>query len=206
MTRFIRDWPMRWHAKIPLILPADAQQAATLLRLSNDVARFAAFTSYQPIRDVDWQASPPRLFAEDENLVGASVKSQQGTIVHELVHAASASLTGPATPVWLQEGLAEWIRLGKPVSKADATVAKTLPDGAAFNSSDGQTLTNAYASATAAVEFLAGAKGADAPLKLLEAMGSRRVTVGSPAYNTDQAMQETTGWTLTQFESAWRSN
>jgi hypothetical protein len=206
MTRFQSRWTLPWSGKIPIILPASPDQAARLLRTSTDVANFSAFTSYTPTRDDGWQASPPRLFAQEGNLATASEQSQIDTIVHELTHAAASRVTGPNTPVWMQEGLAEWIRLDKPNSvllRPGST--KRLPESALFSTRDATELSRAYNEATAAMTFLAAAKGSDMPIRLFESLGARRVVVGSPSYNADQAMRASTGWSSEEFVSAWRN-
>lgn len=206
VNRFDTEWPLPWSHKIPVIVPATPQQAAKLLRTSNEVENFSAFTSYFPIRDTGWDASPPRLFAEEDNLANQSDSMQTGTLVHELTHAATAQLTGPNTPIWVQEGLAEWIRLGKPTSvslREGAT--KTFPSDDAFRTSDASALSRAYNEATVAMTFLAKSKGPDAPVKLFEEMGKRRVAIGSPSYNADQALLASTGWNTQQFLEAWQA-
>lgn len=205
MTRFDRAWPLDWSGKIPIIIPESADQAARLLRTSTQVSNFSAFTSYTPTRDVDWQASPPRLFAQEENLAAQSVASQVDTIVHELAHAATADLAGPNTPTWMQEGLAEWIRLGKPTSVSlREGSTKRLPASEDFATRDAVRLSAAYNEATAAMAFLASVKGMNAPIRLIEEAGKRRSVVGSPSFNADQALHATTGWTTAEFVDAWQ--
>jgi hypothetical protein len=206
ISRFDQAWPLPWSGKIPIVLPASPDQAARLLRTSTDVANFSAFTTYTPTRDNDWQASPPRMYAQEGNLAKASRQSQIDTIVHELVHAASAPLTGPNTPIWMQEGLAEWIRLGKPTSvKLREGSVKTLPESEEFATRDSADLSRAYNRSTVAMAFLANSKGSAAPFDLFVETGKKRSVIGSPSFNADEAMKDVTGWSTRQFVETWGS-
>ena len=204
MTQFQSEWTLPWSQKLPIIVPSSPEQAAKLLRTSDEVENFSAFTSYTPVRDNGWEASPPRLFAEEDNFANASAESQIGTIVHELTHAATAPFTGPNTPIWVQEGLAEWIRLDKPTSVSLRNGATTtLPSGVAFRTSDAAALSRAYNEATVAMAFLASTKGPDVPVQLVQEAGKRKVVIGSPSYNADAALKEATGWSTQEFLAAW---
>jgi hypothetical protein len=205
MDLFEVEWPLPWSGRIPIVVPASPDQAARLLRTSTDVANFSAFTSYTPTRDDDWRASPPRLFAQEGNLSVASVQSQIDTIVHELTHAAAAPVTGPNTPIWMQEGLAEWIRLDKPTSVyLREGSQRRLPESSSFSTRDAGELSRAYNEATAAMAFLAAAKGSDAPIRLFLEAGKRKAVIGSPNHNADEAMRAATGWTTAEFVAAWQ--
>ena len=205
MAKFQQRWPQPWSQRIPIIVPASPQEAASLLDTPADVAQFVAFVSYRTSREPQWTVGAPRMFAQEANLSVNSDESQQDTIVHELAHAATSSMTGPFTPQWLHEGLAEYVRLGKAADIAPGTTGKLeLPPAQAFAGS-GAELQNAYRDAASAVSFLASIKGSDAPLGVFEAIGSRRLVAGTPAFNTNDAFRSVTGISLDDFIAQWNA-
>lgn len=203
MVRFARSWSLPWSQRVPLIVPSDAEQARALLQASNDVGRYSAFVAFGSERDGSgtWRTTAPRMYAQDANLAGQSDAQQVDTIVHELTHAAASVVTGPFTPTWLQEGLAEWVRLGRPGAVAPPTSRVELPEAAAFAGGD---LRRSYGLATSAVAALSASYGADAPLRLLVELGARRLQAGSPAAILDGALRSVIGVGVTDFVARWQ--
>jgi len=97
---------------------------------------------------------------------------------HELTHVAVGSHDDLA-PVWLSEGLAEWVsvrplapedrRLPDAALKAAESGAADLPDDDSFNDEDSQAH---YGLAWWAVEYVADSYGDEAPWLLLDALGA----------------------------------
>jgi hypothetical protein len=115
------------------------------------------------------------------------------TLVHELVHAAAYPVAARA-PVWLHEGLAEWVAHGR---RPPATVVGSdgrLPTDAELAGPAPQV---SYGEAESAVAFLAAERGPDAPWRLLA-----RVGAGASA---DTALAEVWGGDQGAFETAWAS-
>ncbi len=204
MAVFTSRWTQPWSGKIPIVIASTPEQASALLRTTLDVNKFVAFVAYTPIRDGDtWSVTAPRMYAQDQNLATQSRSQQIGDLVHELTHAATAQMSGPFTPVWLHEGLAEWVRLGKSTSVSSVrSNLGSLPNNADFASANPATLGGAYASANAAVTYLASTRGVDAPVNAMKEIGARRVVAGSPAYNADVAFRSSVGVGLSDFEAA----
>ncbi|WP_028644504.1 hypothetical protein [Nocardioides sp. URHA0020] len=103
---------------------------------------------------------------------------------HELTHVAVGSHDDQA-PVWLSEGLAEWVsvrplapedrRLPGAALRAAEAGAGDLPDDASFNDDDSQAH---YGLAWWAVEYVADSYGDDAPWLLLDALAEPGVDPG----------------------------
>lgn len=199
MNTFDSRWTLPWSSKIPLIDPDTTNQANAMV--GQDISGLVALVTYAPLRDAGWDITAPRLIVNDTQLENAPANQQQSTLVHELTHAASVPLAGPLTPRWVHEGLAEWVRLGMPNNANPGTANPVLPADSDFASP--ATINQAYTAATSAMSFVDSLVGPSGPAKLFEAIGERRLNVGSPSFNMDQAMQEVTGLTLQQFEAKW---
>ena len=186
-----------------MIDPGSAEESARLVRGVGDVANFAAFTIYTPQQNDGYKTSAPRVFAQDVNLAKNSQNAQRDTLVHELTHYAAASLAGPYTPKWVQEGLAEWIRLQKPSYVAVTEDKPALPTGADFGSNNGDQISRAYRSSASVMAFVDSLNGKTGPTDFFQNLGARRLDVGSPAYNVDQSLQESFGLSTAEFTAAW---
>lgn len=207
MTRLDRTVSLDWSRRVPIVIVDSAEEAADLLDTHADTADFVAFVSYRLVRDQGFAADAPRLYVQDANLASNPRESQVGTFVHELMHAATSTQAGPFTPVWLQEGLAEWVRLGKPFAFAQAVGVeapeRSLPTPAAFSAS-GTEMQDAYRNATSAVATLSARHGPEAPLRLFGATGARSMQPGTPSWNLDEAFRSTFGGSLDSFVDEWR--
>lgn len=202
MDEFRRRWSVPWSERVPLIVPSSAEETQRLLRTRTDPAGFVAFLTYNPVREgTTWTITAPRLYAQDANLAHQTEAEQVSTLVHELVHAAAAPLTGPFTPIWLQEGLAELVADGRTTAIPPPQGAPVvLPDGSAFSTGD---VGNAYGAALSAVSFLAERFGPQAPVRTFQAIGAVRVVAGSAAYNADAAFRSVAGMSFAEFTAAW---
>lgn len=200
---FSARWSPPWSGRVPLLVPGSPEEVGRILHTTADVANFSAFTVYIPYRDSVWQTSAPRLYAQEANLAGQSRAQQVQTMVHELVHAASAQLSGPFMPTWTHEGIAEWIRLGKPARHHPPSGEVKLPTPEAFTSGDLNKLRSAYSLSTSAVAYVAETNGTNAPIALFEAIGRARSVPGSSSYNVNAALVSTIGQSIEQFEQSW---
>ncbi|MEP9365342.1 hypothetical protein ABLE68_20415 [Nocardioides sp. CN2-186] len=126
---------------------------------------------------------------------GAGAARERDRLVrHELTHVAIGTRDDDA-PVWLSEGLAEWVSV-RPLAPEDrrlpdaALVAAEegsddLPDDDTFNDDDSQAH---YGLAWWAVQYVADAYGDDAPWQLLDAMDE-------PGADPDTVLREQFGTT-----------
>lgn len=125
---------------------------------------------------------------------GEPGRERDRLVRHELTHVAIGTRDDDA-PVWLSEGLAEWVSV-RPLAPEDrrlpdaALVAAEdgtddLPDDATFNDDDSQAH---YGLSWWAVEYVAQAYGDDAPWQLLDAMDE-------PGADPDTVLREQFGTT-----------
>ncbi len=193
--RFRATWTQPWSGRIPIIVPSSREQAQRLIGDAANIGNLVAFVVFSPVRTPDYAVSAPRMYA---GLVGNDQRSRASRVddlVHELVHAATAADTGPFTPVWLQEGWAEYIRLQRPSPNIPTgPLLQALPAGGAFSASNPVELRKAYDTSLVAVARLAAREGPSAPGRYLAALKARSASPGSPAYNADVAARDTFGY------------
>ena len=100
---------------------------------------------------------------------------------HELAHSFVASRTGNNCPVWLHEGIAQWLEGGEP-GRDDATLAALARTGqlpnlltleGPFRGMSEAQATNAYATSLAAVAHILRLRGEAGLLRLVAALSDR---------------------------------
>ncbi|HEX2698593.1 MAG TPA: hypothetical protein VHM89_00110, partial [Acidimicrobiales bacterium] len=156
--------------------------------------------------DGGWTATAPRVFVQDARLGDYSRPAQVETMVHELVHFASAPLSGPFIPAWVHEGVADWVATGRPAGeRRPAGGDALLPRDYEMSTGSSVAIVRAYRESRAAVSLLAGRRGADAPPAFFAGLGDVRTGPGSVDHNVDAALRATEGLSLGELEAAWAS-
>ncbi|GAA4720038.1 hypothetical protein [Nocardioides conyzicola] len=138
---------------------------------------------------VSFPAGAGTRFVLNPRVIGSPGADRDRLVRHELTHVAVGTHDDTA-PVWLSEGLAEWVSV-RPLAPEDRrlpdaalTAAEAgvgdLPDDASFNDDDSQAH---YGLAWWAVEYVADSYGEDAPWLLLDALAE-------PGADEDQVLDE----------------
>jgi hypothetical protein len=197
-------WDQPWAKRIPMILPGDSDELEILLQSTVDLDKFVAFVGYGAVRDDSWEGTAPRIYIQDENLGGYGRPFQVETLVHELTHAAAASVAGPGIPSWVHEGVAEWEAAGQPMTPSRPP-SDTLPHDHQFTTGSSTSIVAAYAASRSAIVALAARAGRTAPAALIAAMGAVKVAPGSDEHRTSAALQQVAGITLAEFTSSWQA-
>lgn len=197
-------WTQPWSGRIPMIVPSSTEQLEELLQSTIDLDKFVAFVSYGFVRDTGFEATAPRLFVQDATFFRNSRRFQVQTLVHELVHAATAGSTGPFTPVWLHEGLAEWLATGRSSSTRPPKGSDgTTPRSYEFTTGSQDDIVRAYAEARTLTAALARTHP---PVELFKALGEARVAPGDEDYHVDAAMRRLFGIGTADLEAQWRGS
>ncbi|HEX9682295.1 MAG TPA: hypothetical protein VGA13_04390 [Acidimicrobiales bacterium] len=203
--RFDSLWDRSWSGRLPLILPGSVAELERILQSTFDLTSFVAFVAYDADRDDgDFATSAPRIYIQDQNLSRHPEAFQLETLVHELVHAASAEMAGPFSEAWVQEGLAEWITDGRPDGRPSPPAGSdgVMPDNFEFTTGAQGSILAAYGESKAAFAAIARAAGGPAPVDFFAAVGSRRAHPGTSDYNTGAALASVTGLTLDDLRNA----
>jgi len=190
LERFDQNWTDPWSGKVVMIVPASKSDIEALLQPVIDVSKFVAFTTLGIDRTNGWEVVAPRIVAQEANLALRDPQRQVEIIMHELAHVTSIPATGPATPLWAHEGLAEWVSSGRPTT-TDGDLR--LPDLHRFRTGSTADIREVYNQAAATMAQLAGTFGDSAPWELFRGIGAERRSAGTADYVLDQVIREMTG-------------
>lgn len=203
---FAGRWDQAWSGRFPVILPGSVDELERLLESTVDLDKFVAFAGYGVEEDGEsgWSATAPRVYVQDDRLGRYPRPDQVETLVHELVHLASAPLSGPFVPAWLHEGVADWLATGRPTAeRRPAGGDARLPRDYEMSTGSAAAIIRAYRESRSAVSLLAGRRGGDAPSAFFARLGAVRVAPGSVDHNVDATLRDAEGMTLGELEAAW---
>ncbi len=188
LVRFDSEWTRPWAGSVAVMVPSDLAEVERLLRPTIDASKFVAFTTLDiELARVDvvagsptggWDVVAPRIVAQESNFGRRSKESQIDILVHELAHVASVQSSGPMTPLWMHEGLADWVTAERPTSGSDGD-AVVFPDLHLFRTGSVSQIGSVYDQASKTMAQLAGSYGVDAPVALFEEVGSARFVPGT---------------------------
>ena len=197
-------WDLPWSEKIPLVLPGSIDELEEILQSTIDLDKFVAFVAYSPLREGGYEVTAPRIYIQDRNLSRYNRSFQVETLVHELVHAASVPIAGPHIPVWVHEGLADWVATGRAVNERKPSGSDgRLPRDHEFSIGSQESIIRAYAESRSAVSKLAGSKGLGAPTALIRGAGEAKSAPGNTDHHVDAALRRAVGFGFGDLETLW---
>ena len=195
-----------------VVVPAQRADLALLLgRSISSLQRIAAVTM---TGTGDGQPGADRVWINRSAFEGLSGVGRDIVLRHETTHLALGAASSDATPLWLEEGMAELVGYrgsGVPldVAAADVLAAASagrlptaLPDTAAFNG-DSPELGSAYHQAWTACLWLATQLGDAGLVGLYQATAAGHAT--DPEVNADAALARA-GLTRPQLVAGWRAD
>ena len=202
-----RAWGAGWSQHVVIVVPRTVKQLQSALgRTAESLEDIAAVTSTQAATG---ESGAVRVWLNTPTMQGLSSVGREIVVRHEVVHVATDSGSTDATPLWLEEGLAEYVGyentgVGRAVAVGGAIDAvrdghefSHLPTEDDFAGSD---LSVAYESALVACDELAGDGGIARLVKIykLTAQGA-----GSSDENMSAAIHHVYGINLDDFVRRW---
>jgi hypothetical protein len=213
-------WGEGWSRRAVVFVPATQREMAAIIDTNSDLNQIAAVATAELSNGQARSAVGDRVIVNPANFVRLDELGRQVVMTHELTHVASRAYTGPALPVWLVEGLADYVGYldtGLPVRVAATELAAevqrghvpaTLPADAAFDGSDPR-LAQVYEEAWLACRLIVADYGQDALVRLYRTVG---VAAAPPGGNTSgpgsplaTAMVGQLHLSLAAFTARWRS-
>jgi hypothetical protein len=210
-------WGKDWNSHVVIVTPSTNSEFARLLLRSSDkgLDQVAAIT--QGVIEPDRRAEGDRVVINPRAFTALQPLGRRVVITHELTHIAARSSTTSPTPIWLTEGMADYVGYSG-LGLARARVAsellvlvragkgpKALPTDADFDPSKGK-IAPSYSASWLAVSRLVDLYGQARVVAFYRAVGS------TPAGGTDQPTSEAVaaaafphafGVTQTQFVDRW---
>jgi hypothetical protein len=123
----VRDvWTPEWAGRLVLVVPGTAAQMAEQVgHETSNVAQVAAITD-GPF-GLDGRAGADRIVVNPTAFAGLEPKGRQVVLSHEATHVAIRATTTGSVPMWLSEGMADYIGY-RGVDVPRAVVAEALLD------------------------------------------------------------------------------
>lgn len=209
-------WGSSWRQGVVVLVPSSAKEMQELLGSTDDLSQIAAVATAELAGGSGgFDPSSDRVLVNPDTFGRLGQLGRQVVLTHEVTHVATRRATGPAMPVWLAEGLADYIgyqavdlplalsarELRKDVRAG--TVPTTLPADEDFSGANAK-LAQAYEQSWLAVRLLADRYGEDAMLRVYRAVGAARDV--EPTAAVDQALRAEVGLTLTAFTEDWQDS
>ncbi|WP_017238845.1 hypothetical protein [Streptomyces sp. SS] len=206
-------WGGSWAGRIVVLVPASVEAMGRLLGGSAaDYRGIAAVTTGEtgggPLAPADRVIVNPDAYA----LLGAF--GRQLVLTHETTHVATRVQTTKATPVWLSEGLADWVAYrgtGRTPAQAAPELRRAvragelparLPDDADFAfGGDADALARAYEGGWLACELIAERWGAGKLTAFYRAVGAHPGREGA----VEKALHDVLDTTPERFTADWRA-
>lgn len=199
-------------ARVAVIVPDDQREMAALVGERLVLSAIAAVATADSVDPVHGRALGQRVVVNPANIDRLGVLGRQVVIQHEVTHLATRGWTGPGTPIWLTEGVAEWVGYadsGLPARQVGDELRAalrgrwrgTLPTTGDFRG-ESPRLALAYEEAWSACRLIARRVGPAGLLRFYRAVG----TAADPAAAVDAQLRKTLGVSAAQFTAQWRAS
>ncbi|GAA4625535.1 hypothetical protein GCM10023196_030080 [Actinoallomurus vinaceus] len=204
----------RWSREVVALAPATEQEAEELVgdvRNLGDIAALATVSGAagDPEHGADRVIITPTAF-DRLNGLGRHV-----VLTHELVHVAMGGARDSRTPMWLIEGLADYVgykKAGVSTRAAARELAAQLasgdvpaaPPGRSAFSGSGERLSAAYEEAWLACRMIAERYGEGRLVRLYRTAASEPGDAGDPRIE-DRALRSVLGIGSSEFAAQWRA-
>jgi hypothetical protein len=216
VSRVRSVWTSGWNARLVLVVPTTATQMAEQVGQDpRQVAQVAAVTD-GPIATTG-RAGADRVVVNPGAFATLEAKGRQVVVTHEATHVAVRATTDRPVPLWLSEGLADYVGyrdIGATRSQVAAALLdrvragsgpKALPDAADFDPSR-STIAPSYNAAWLAVCRIVDGRGEAGLVRYYRAVattprGTR--APGDPDANAKVAFPAVLGTTQAAFTRDW---
>ncbi|HYH28732.1 MAG TPA: hypothetical protein VEA19_08170 [Actinomycetota bacterium] len=201
-------WPLPWHQRVLILAPSTEDELQRLIQASFDLDVFVAFAASGVDRARDWQLAGHRILLNWPNFSAYPEETSEEILVHELLHIATRDDAGPMIPIYVEEGVAEWVTGERPGGLLQTAVRsgrfdERLPDDHEFVSGSDREIVTAYAESTAAAVFAVERFGRERVASFYDVLGEIRRAPGIADHHVDAVMQDVFGLTAGTFEEEW---
>ncbi len=194
-------WGTGWSRRLVLVLPQEWAQVAGLL----GGRAYPGYAGITTSLDPTGRGAGQRILLNPGETARLSQESRALLVAHEATHVATEGL--PGVPLWVAEGLAEYVAHADSTSAGHAlpvllraarsgSLPAELPSDAQF-AAGGDTAEGAYEGAHLAVRVLAEQHGDAALVAAVRAIAER------PA-DADRILAEQLGMGLAELTAAWQ--
>ncbi|NLU67679.1 hypothetical protein HCC30_10415 [Streptomyces sp. HNM0574] len=214
VTEVTDAWPHGWPRRAVLEVPGSAEEMAGLLDASpSEYEGIAAVTTGES--GVSPDAPADRVLVNPDAYGELSEEGRRIVLTHEAVHVATRTHTSDSTPMWLSEGLADWIGYrGSDRTPREAAPELTralrkdgppraLPSDEDFRFGGGRhVLGRAYEGSRLACELIARDWGESRLAAFYVAVGRQGKDADAAV---DEALRAELGLSRDEFTARWRA-
>ncbi len=208
LDRVVDLWPLEWPERVPILAPSTTEELRRIIQATFDLDVFVAFASSGVDRARGWDLVGHRVILNWPNFSRFPDEVQEEVLTHELLHIATRGYVGPATPAFVDEGIAEWASededtfyLGQRVE--DGTFDQALPRDFEFITGSAEDILTVYEESSAWARFSVDRFGASEVAEFYRLLGGQRVAPGTSGYHADRAMRAVFGLSYPAFEERW---
>ncbi|MEO6955294.1 MAG: hypothetical protein ABI137_01000 [Antricoccus sp.] len=204
-------WGPEWAQRAVLLMPDRLSDLRALGTGNRNLQNLSALAVATSVDVPSGRVSGARILLNAQPILSASVIALQVLLTHEVTHVAARAVTRAGTPLWLQEGFADFVGYQSAQIKppaATATAAQLLAEGPPSDlpgddeiTGSGTTQEGAYEYAWLAMCLLDAAVGQPA----LVAMYRQIAMSSDPEMSFNDWLQSHLSMTRAQFISAWIS-
>jgi hypothetical protein len=205
-------WPLKWPARIVVVIPTSTSELSRILQTTFDLGPFVAFSASSLDRPGgEYRLTGNRVYVQPGTFFNTPLAFQQDTLSHELLHVATRGYAGAFTPSWMDEGDAQdYGQRSLPAlidvraRVANHTFTGHLPEDFDFSLGSDNDIHNSYEEASSFVLYLISRFGANAGANLYRALGNEStVSFGTARYHLDHACRAAFGVGFDDLERAW---
>ncbi|HVE99528.1 MAG TPA: hypothetical protein VNA12_10170 [Mycobacteriales bacterium] len=213
VPRVTKVWGADWTQRVVVLVPETQAELGTILSEGNDLSQIAAVAVAQlGGADLDVRTVGNRIIVNPPNFAKLTRLGRQVVLQHEITHVATRDHTGPATPVWLIEGFADYVGyLGSGISVRSAArelradvragrVPAVLPGDEEFGGTH-TSLAQSYEMAWLACRLIAERTGARGLVAFYRYVGT---THGVAVDVRREGFRRVLSTTPESFTTAWR--
>ena len=206
-------WGSRWNDRVAVLIPDTATEFAAVTSDTGDSADLAAVAIADSV-DPDGTVLGARIVLNPTNLGRLDAAGRRLVVQHELTHIASRADTADQMPVWLVEGLADYVgNLGSGLSApsiagelaAEVRAGKepaSLPTDADFDGADPR-LPQVYEEAWLACRLISRRVGQSGLVRFYKAVSTAART--DPATSAAVGFRSVLHTDVAAFTAEWRA-
>jgi hypothetical protein len=216
VPRVTRVWGDGWGQAVVVLVPGSQAELAELLGNRTDLTQIAAVATAE-LLESPGGVTPvgDRVILNPPNFTELGTVGRQVVLTHEVAHVAARRDSGPTMPIWLVEGLADYIgyretdvalSVAAREVRADVRAGRlpaALPADSDFDGSN-PALAQVYEQSWLAVSLLADVYGQEAMLRFYRAVGADPSPSGAAA--VEAALGSELGTTTAAFTEQWRQD
>lgn len=214
IPRVTAAWGRSWQRSVVILVPNTERELTGMLCDAGDLHQIAALASVE-VSCSGGYSGPlnNRVMVNPVTYVTLGGLGRRVVMTHEITHVATRAATGPRTPTWLVEGIADYVgyrdtgvspRLAArelAVQVAEGGFDGRLPTDRAYRGSN-RNLAAVYERSWLACKFIAVHWGERRLVALYRAVG--RSTSGTRRVVVDRAMRGVLHISLARFVAGWR--